>query len=120
MPLNRAFIGRDYTSDDTYEVSREMIRKFADSIGDVNPVYRDVEAAKAQGHPDVIAPPTFLTVLGFRLAGAGPMADPDLGLDYSPRVPGDQRFVPRRPVHAGDVLNVVSSVADIRDAGRNE
>lgn len=120
MPINRDFIGREYPASETYEVSRELIRRFADAIGDPNPVYRDVEAAKAQGYPDVIAPPTFLTVLGFRLAGAGPMADPALGLNYALVVHGEQRFVHHRPVRPGDVLKIVSSVEDIRDAGRNE
>jgi acyl dehydratase len=119
MPLNREFIGREYASDDTYEVSREMIRKFADAIGDANPGYRDVEAAKALGHPDVIAPPTFLTVLGFRL-GVGPVGDSDLGLNYALVVHGEQRYVHHRPVRAGDVLTATSVVEDIRDAGRNE
>ena len=119
MPLNRAFIGREYTSDQTYEVGREMIRKFADAIGDTNPAYRDPEAAKALGHADVIAPPTFLTVLGFRL-GVGPVGDPALGLNYALVVHGEQRYVHHRPVRPGDVLTATSVVEDIRDAGRNE
>lgn len=120
MPINRDFIGREYVAEDTYEVSRELIRRFADAIGDASPVYRDVEAAKALGHPDVIAPPTFLTVLGFRFGGAGPLSDPTLGLNYALVVHGEQKFVHHRPVRAGDVLKIVSSVVDIRDAGRNE
>jgi acyl dehydratase len=120
MPLNRDFVGREYPSTDTYEVSRELIRRFAEAIGDTNPAYTDVEAAKALGHPDVIAPPTFLTVLGFRYAGDGPLADPGLGLNYALVVHGEQKFVHHRPVRAGDVLTVSSSVVDIRDAGRNE
>lgn len=119
MPLNREFIGREYASDQTYEVSREMIRKFADAIGDQSPAYRDVEAAKALGHPDVIAPPTFLTVLGFRL-GVGPISDPDLGLNYALVVHGEQRYVHHRPTRAGDVLTATSAIEDIRDAGKNE
>ena len=120
MPINRDFIGREYVATDTYEVSRELIRRFADAIGDANPAYRDVEAAKALGHPDVIAPPTFLTVLGFRFGGTGPMADPALGLNYALVVHGEQKFELHRPVRAGDVLSTVTRVADIRDAGRNE
>jgi acyl dehydratase len=120
MPINRDFIGREYVAEETYEVSRELIRRFADAIGDASPVYRDVEAAKAFGHPDVIAPPTFLTVLGFRFGGAGPLSDPSLGLNYALVVHGEQKFVHHRPVRAGDVLKIVSSVVDIRDAGRNE
>jgi acyl dehydratase len=120
MPINRDFIGREYPAADTYEVSRELIRRFAQAIGDTNPAYTDVEAAKALGHPDVIAPPTFLTVLGFRFGGSGPLSDPTLGLNYALVVHGEQRFVHHRPVRAGDVLTVTSSVVDIRDAGRNE
>jgi acyl dehydratase len=120
MPINRDFIGREYPAADTDEVSRELIRRFAQAIGDTNPAYTDVEAAKALGHPDVIAPPTFLTVLGFRFGGSGPLSDPTLGLNYALVVHGEQRFVHHRPVRAGDVLTVTSSVVDIRDAGRNE
>jgi acyl dehydratase len=120
MPINRDFIGREYVASDSYEVSREVIRRFAEAIGDANPVYTDVEAAKAAGHPDVIAPPTFLTVLTFRFAFDSPVVDPDLGLNYALVVHGEQRFVHHRPVRAGDVLRIVSAVEDIRDAGRNE
>src|SRR5881275_3013839 len=120
MPLNRDFIGREYAAEDSYEVSRELIRRFADAIGDTDPAYRYVEAAKALGYTDVIAPPTFLTVLGFRFRDGGPLSDPTLGLDYSLVVHGEQRFVHHRPVVAGDTLSVTSSVVDMRDAGRNE
>ena len=120
MPLNKDYIGREYASGDVYEVGREHLRQFADAIGDTNPVYRDPEAAKAAGHPDVIAPPTFLTVLGFRFAGGGPMADPGLGVDYSKLVHGEQKFVAHRPVRAGDRLTATMRIADIRAVGRNE
>ena len=120
MPLNRDFIGRDYPASQTYEVGREHLRQFADAIGDPNPVYRDRAAAQAAGHPDVIAPPTFLTVLGFRFGLDSPVIDPDLGLNYALVVHGEQRFALHRPVRAGDVLSSVTRVADIRDAGRNE
>jgi acyl dehydratase len=120
MPLNRDFIGRDYPASETYEVSRELIRRFAQAIGDDNPAYTDIEAAKALGHSDVIAPPTFLTVLTFRYATEGPVVDPALGLNYALVVHGEQKFVHHRPVRAGDVLRVTSTVVDIRDAGRNE
>jgi acyl dehydratase len=120
MPLNRAFVGREYPAPETYEVGREHIRQFADAIGDQNPVYRDPQAARAAGHPDVIAPPTFLTVLGFRFGMSSPIIDPELGLNYMLVVHGEQKFEHHRPVRAGDVLTSVSRVADIRDAGRNE
>ena len=120
MPVNRDFIGRQYQASTTFEVGREHIRRFAEAIGDRSPAYTDPEAARALGHPDVIAPPTFLTVLNFRFAAEGPVADPALGLDYSRVVHGEQSFELHRAVRAGDVLTSVQSVADIRDAGSNE
>lgn len=120
MPVNREFLGREYPASSTYEVSREHIRGFAEAIGDLHPAYLDPAAARALGHPDVIAPPTFLTVLTFRFAADGPVADPALGLDYSLVVHGEQSFELHRPVVAGDVLRSVSRVEEIRDAGRNE
>ena len=107
MPLNRAFVGREYSFDTPFEVGRELIRHFASAIGDNNPIYHDVEAAKAAGHRDLVAPPTFLTTLNFRL-------------DYSLVVHGEQKFVLHRPVYAGDALIGRTKVTDIRDIGRNE
>ena len=63
MPLDQSFVGRTYPPTPPYEVGREKIREFADAIGDGNPAYRDPEAARTLGHPDVIAPPTFGIVL---------------------------------------------------------
>jgi len=120
VPVNRAYIGREYPASSSYEVGREHIRRFAEAIGDMSPAYLDPAAAQALGHPDVIAPPTFLTVLNFRFATEGPIADPDLGLDYSLVVHGEQSFELHRPVRAGDVLTSVQTVTDIKDAGRNE
>jgi acyl dehydratase len=120
MPLNRAAIGRSYTADGTFEVSREHIRRFADAIGDSNPAYRDPAAARALGHQDVIAPPTFLTTVGMSLGGPSPISDPDVGVDYSRVVHGEQRFVHHRPTRPGDVLTATTTITDIRDAGANE
>ena len=87
------------------------------AIGDPNPVYRDQEAAKAAGHPDVIAPPTFPIVIS--LTG-GSLADPELGINWSMVVHGEQRFEYSRPLRAGDVVVTESTIGGIRSIGRNE
>jgi len=120
MPLNRDFVGREYPADAAYEVSTEVIRQFAQALGETNPACYDAAAAAALGYPGVVAPPTFLTVLSHRFAQASPLVDPQLGLDYSLVVHGEQRFEAHRPVVAGDVLSATSRVADVRAAGRNE
>ena len=120
MAINRDFIGREYRASATYEVGREHVRRFAEALGDPNPAYVDPDAARALGHSDCIAPPTFLTVLNFRFALEGPIVDPAFGLDYSRVVHGEQHFELHRPVRVGDVLQMTSRVEDIKDAGRNE
>ncbi|TVT52616.1 MaoC family dehydratase [Amycolatopsis rhizosphaerae] len=119
MALDQSFIGRSYPPASTYEVGREKIREFADAIGDDNPVYCDPEAARAAGHPDVIAPPTFLTVINLAAINTI-VADPELGLDYSRMVHGDQSFQYTRPVHAGDQLRLTTHVEDIMARAGND
>ena len=120
MPLNRDLLGRRYPASVPFEVGRESIRRFAQAVGDPHPAYVDAEAARALGHPDVIAPPTYLTVLNFRYADEGPVADPELSLDYAQVVHGSQAFELHRPVRAVDVLTSVQSIEEIKDVGRNE
>jgi acyl dehydratase len=117
MALNRDFIGRSFPSTEPYEVSRVKIKEFATAIGDSNPIYVNQDAAKAAGHPDVIAPPTFPIAISL---GASALGDPDLGLNYAMVVHGEQRFTYTRPIHAGDVLLTESTITGIRSAGNNE
>ena len=110
MALNTDFIGRTYPPTSPYEVSRVKIREFADAIGDRNPIYRDIEAARAAGHDDVIAPPTFSIAISL---GGG-------FLNYAMVVHGEQRFEFQRPIKAGDDVTCTSTITDIRKAGNNE
>ena len=119
MPIDPSYAGRTYPPTEPYEVGIEKIREFADAIGDPNPAYRDREAATALGHPDVIAPPTFAFVLTFR-ASRALVDDPELGIDYSRVVHGDQRFEHTRPIHAGDALTVTVTLETVRSAGGHD
>jgi len=119
VPVDASYIGRVYPPTAPYEVGREKIREFADAINDPNPVYRDPAAAQQLGYPDVIAPPTFPIVLTLR-AGHQVIADPDFGIDYSRVVDGEQRFETHRPITAGDRLQVIVTVEDIRVAAGND
>lgn len=119
MSVDPSYIGRTYPPTAPYEVGREKIREFADAINDWNAAYRDPVAARALGHSDVIAPPTFGIVLTLKAAGQV-IVDPDFGIDYSRVVHGEQRFEHVRPITAGDVLQVVVTVEDIRIAAGND
>ncbi|ONK12105.1 MaoC family dehydratase N-terminal domain-containing protein [Streptomyces sp. MP131-18] len=119
MALDQSFAGRSYPPTEPYEVGREKIREFAEAIGDANPAYTDPAAARRLGHPDVIAPPTFVFAITYR-AAEQVIRDPGLGLDYSRVVHGDQRFAYTRPVHAGDRLAVTSTIESVRSMAGNE
>jgi acyl dehydratase len=119
MPLDPSFIGRTYPPTAPYEVGREKIREFAEAVGDLNPVHTDPEAAKAFGHPDVIAPPTFPFLITYRAAGQV-VEDPELGLDFSQVVHGDQKFAYTRPIRAGDRLAVTVTIDAIKSIAGNE
>src|SRR3712207_7418691 len=49
-----------------------------------HPAHHDVEAARALGHADLVAPPTFAIVVAQR-ADAALIADPEAGIDFSRR-----------------------------------
>lgn len=87
----------------TVYVERGRISLFADVIGEPDPVYRDVAAARSAGHPDVPIPPTFL----FSLELERP--DPyrilrELDVDLRQVLHAEQRFVYHRMAYAGEEL----------------
>jgi acyl dehydratase len=119
MGLDPSFIGRSYPPAGVYEVGREKIREFADAIGDAHPAYRDAAAAAELGYPDVIAPPTFAIVVTMA-ANNRLIADPELGLDFTRVVHGDQRFGYTRPIRAGDRLASTVTVENITSRAGND
>jgi acyl dehydratase len=119
MPLNREYIGRSLPPVGPYLVGREKVREFATAIGADDPIHHDPAVAQARGYPDVVAPPTFPMVASAavvdRMCG-----DPELGLDFSRAVHGDQRFSYTRPVVAGDELVSLLTVEDITERAGHE
>ncbi len=119
MALNADFVGRSYAYPGTYLVGREKVREFAAAIGEHSPVHTDVAAARASGYSDVVAPLTFAIVLALE-ASAAVVRDPELGLDFSRVVHGEQSFEYVRPVVAGDELSIVTTVESVRQAAGND
>ena len=119
MALDRALVGRSYPPSAVYEVGRAKLAEFATAIGDPSPLYRDAAAARAAGHPDVIAPPTFAIVVSLEAAMAV-LDDPDVAIDYSRVVHGEQRFTHHRPIRAGDRLVATTTIDAARTIGGND
>src|SRR3954466_3620864 len=119
MALDRELVGRSYPPSAVYEVGRAKIAEFATAIGADDPAHRDVEAARARGYPDVIAPPTFAIVLTLAAADVV-LDDPQVSLDYSRVVHGEQRFTHHRPVRAGDRLVATTTIDAVRSVAGND
>lgn len=116
MAVSKDVQGKQYPPTPVYEVGREKIAEFARAVGTDDPVHRDPQAARALGHPDVIAPPTFAVILAQR-AEAQLMTDPEAGIDYAHLVHGEERFTHHRPIVAGDRLVATLVVDSVRVAG---
>ena len=119
MPLDPSFVGRTYPPTAPYLVGREKIREFAAAIGALDAAHHDPEAARALGYADVVAPPTFPVVVTMATSRQI-VEDPELGVDYSRVVHGDQKFAYTRPVVAGDALVCVNSVDEITSRGGHD
>jgi acyl dehydratase len=116
VALNAEFVGRAFGPGEPYEVTRVKIAEFADAVGEPSPLCRDREAAVKAGYPDVIAPPSFAIIISMASTKVI-QQDPNLGLDYSMVVHGEQAFTHARPLHAGDVVVATSTVESIRAVG---
>ena len=119
MALNPEFVGKQYPDTAPYLIGREKVREFATAIGEQSPVFHDLAEAVRMGYSDLPAPPAFAFVLTHK-AMAAAMFDPDLGLDYSRVVHGEQSFEFARPLVAGDEVVIESVVEALDSTGRNE
>ena len=114
MPVNTQAIGKTYDPV-VYAVGREKIREYARAVGESDPVHLDVEAARAAGYSDLVAPPMFAVVYSSPAVGP-PIFDPEIELNFAMMVHGAQDFEWGAPVVAGDEITTVASVKDISEA----
>jgi acyl dehydratase len=100
----------------TYAVGREKVREYANAVGETNPLHLDVDAARAAGHADVVAPPMFAVVYSSP-AVIPAFFDPEVGMDFARMVHGGQEFTWGPLVVAGDEITTEVEVADISERG---
>ncbi len=129
----KQFIGRAVDTS-IIEIEKEPIRRFADAVGDANPLYWDEDYARKSRHGGIIAPPGFLSSLWFtgRTTKWGPKERPteslgppvlmealdkagftrilDTGIDYE--------FF--STVKAGQTITAISIVKDIMERSAKE
>jgi acyl dehydratase len=100
----------------SYAVGREKVREFAGVVGEEDPRYHDVEAAREAGYADVVAPPMFAVVYSGGAIGPA-LFDPEVGIDFARMVHGGQEFVWGAPVVAGDEIATEVEVKRVSERG---
>lgn len=109
--IDPAIVGSRTESFTTY-AERGRLRFFAEATGQDDPVYRDLDTARAAGHPDLPVPPTFLFCLEMDNPRRSAFLE-SLGVDIRTILHGGQKFTHHAPAHAGDLLTFWTEVTDV-------
>lgn len=102
------------------DVERSRIRFLARVLGETNPIHHDVAAAHEAGHPDLVAPASFFTVLEAlanderQRRGEAPSASV-IGSDRRYLLHGSERYRYGGLIYAGDVLVIDTRIVDFFD-----
>lgn len=111
--MNNELIGREFPPTPPYLVGREKVREFARAVFADAPLHTDVEAARALGYADVVAPPTFAMVIQ-DLTLQQLLSEPDSGIVLARTIHAEQKFSYSKPIVAGDELTGQLKVTGIR------
>lgn len=111
--IDKKWIGHELGSS-ALAIERGRLKFFATAIGETDPVYTDVTAARDAGYADLPAPPTFLFAAELDSGALFAVLD-RLGVPLAKVLHGEQRFEYLAPVVAGDTVTVSSRIADLYD-----
>jgi acyl dehydratase len=85
-------------------IDRDKVQEFAIAVGEDNPIFFDLEAAKRAGLPDIVAPPTFTVTQIFAVSREDRERRLGADLDYGRVLHGEQEFHYNRLPFAGEIL----------------
>jgi len=95
-------------------IERSRLQFFAKAIGETDPVYTELAAAREAGYADLPAPPTFLFAAELDSGAAFQLIEL-LDIPIAKLLHGEQSFSYARPACVGDTVTVSSSITDIYD-----
>jgi len=103
----------------TFVVEKEPIRRWAEAIGNPNPIYHEEEYAKKSRYGGMITPPGFVGNYSFPVNSSG--QGPRLEGPFWRRLNGGNEYEFLKPVQAGDVLTATTKLVDLYERqGRPE
>jgi len=108
---NQHLVGKE-SEPATIQVDKARIRQFAKAVGLTDAAYFDEAAARKQGYPNVIGPPTLPIALGQDVEpGGGEM--PRIKWNVATLLHEGTEILYDRPIFAGDVLTSKSQLKSI-------
>jgi acyl dehydratase len=116
MSVNPELLDTIFEPTEPYLVGREKVREFASAVFASAPVHHNLEAARAAGYDDLVAPPTFPIVIQEKTLHQL-LNHPGAGIDFTRVVHGDQKFEYVRPLLAGEEVVATLSVTKIQTLG---
>lgn len=112
MPINRDTALALEIPGIEIRIDRSRLVFFAKAVAQTDPVYIDVEAARAAGHPDLPVPPSFYFSLALECPEPFAFLTP-LGLGIEQFLHGEQSFEYFALAHAGDTIRLESRISDV-------
>lgn len=121
----RAWVGKTASAPATARdaVNLPMIRRWCEAMGETNPIYTDEAAAKAAGHPGIVAPPAMLDVWAMApYRPGGRTADQSFAVlnlfdeaGYTGVVATNVTQEYGRYLRIGDIVTMTTVVSDVSD-----
>lgn len=102
-----------------YEITQRDIKRFAQAIGETNPLHFDEDYARASRYGCIVAPPLFCQTLTFEdvpqseLDADGSPVEINVPIPAKRAVGGSSQYTVHRLVRAGDVITVTSQLKHI-------
>lgn len=114
MALKTDIRGMVWEYPHSFQVGREQVRQYARAVKSMDPGSHDQDAAAELGYDDLVAPPTFVSILALLIQQHFFM-HVDVGMETMQIVQVDQKFVYHKPITAGDTLRGTMHVHSVNE-----
>ncbi|WP_374107218.1 MULTISPECIES: (3R)-hydroxyacyl-ACP dehydratase subunit HadA [unclassified Rhodococcus (in: high G+C Gram-positive bacteria)] len=114
-----SMVGHHYRMPDFYEIGREKVREYSRAVQNDHPAHSSEDAAAELGYEHLVAPATFISVVGI-IAQKAMFDEVITGYDLSQIMQADQRLEFHRAIVAGDRLTVDVSLESFRQMGGSD
>ena len=115
-PEIKAMLGQETVLIGKEPIDKSSIRRYAQAILDLNPIYFDEDYAKNSKHGAIIAPPTYIFDVSHDIFADTGKDGRDLTritIDGLQAIRGGNEYQFKKPAKVGDVINAKRKIIDI-------